>query len=307
MSDKLVQLKNSEGDTLTPNTKGMPTVGTDKIQDGAVTADKLDMGSISSYSQHAANWYDAYTLGNGIRVVHGTIGSLQGQGAYSDRTFSLPVGRRFIGEPTVIPIISKMRKYNDSEATYQAGKVIFANNYSDGKNFRLRMFSNTPSSFVPKFDCSYIAIGKARPKNMLDISDFVIGSLSSGQPQPDTRYRINNATAPIEVSPSDSYDIVVRYDNTNTVKGMRVGIHQCDANGNFLSDSGWKQLTKTSYQESMYYAGSYSFTTSTTTKYLKLVFSLSTTSSEVTTGGTENTTACNTVEEFLRGCVVMVQ
>lgn len=306
MSDKLVQLKNSEGDILTPNTKGMPTVGSNKIQNGSVTADKLEMGSIYSYNEFA--FYTGYTFKNGLRIVYGTVGSASGGGGvYSDREFTLPAGKRFIGSPTVLPIISKMRKYDDSAATYQAGKVTFVNNYSTGKFMKLRMFSSTPSSFTPKFDNSYIAIGKARPLNMLDISDFSIGSLSSGQADPSIRYRINNAAAPIEVAPGDGYDIIVRYDNTNTVKGMRVGIHQCDANGNFLSDSGWKQLTKTKTSGEEYYHGSFSFTTSTTTKYLKLVFSLSTTSSEVTTGGTENTTACSTVKEFLRGCVVMVQ
>lgn len=132
-----------------------------------------------------------------------------------------------------------------------------------------------------------------RGKNLLNISDFEMGGLSNGNPTTSS-YRIQNANHPIAVQPNTTYTLSAQL--VSPVQGFRVGVHECDATGSFISDSGWKQLYVPN-----------TFITGPNTYYLKMVGSLSTTSTNVSTGGTENTTACSTVAEFMRGCTLMLE
>ena len=136
---------------------------------------------------------------------------------------------------------------------------------------------------------------KLQNKNLLNISNMGIGSLTNGNVIPSDKTRINNGNHPIKVLPNTKYTFSVVL--SNEVKGVRVGVHSCDINGAFLTDSGWKQLVPNSY----------TITTSSDTHYLKFVFSLSTTSNTVTTGGTESTTTYNNVSDWLRGIKLQVE
>lgn len=125
-------------------------------------------------------------------------------------------------------------------------------------------------------------------KNLLNINTFVMGGMTNGN-LTTSGFRITNANSPIEVEPDTTYTLSVIL--SNDVLGMRVGVHECDENLVFKKDNGWKQLATTGY----------TFTTRSDTKYVKMVFSLSTTSANVTTGGTENTTNYTEVNEWIRG------
>lgn len=133
-------------------------------------------------------------------------------------------------------------------------------------------------------------------KNLLDISTFAIGGMNAGTPAVYEQYRINNANSPIPVEPNGTYTLQASLGST--IKGLRVGIHSCDANGTFVSDSSWKQLASEPY----------TFTVGANIGYVKFVFSLSTTSSTVTMGGTENTTGgFASASEWLRGTTLQFE
>ena len=133
-----------------------------------------------------------------------------------------------------------------------------------------------------------------RGKNLLNIADFEMGGLYNGDPSPST-YRINNANHAIAVQPNTAYTLSAQL--VSPVQGFRVGIHEIAKDGTFLRDLGWKQIG----------TAPVAMTTDSDTYYLKMVGSLSTTSTNVTTGGTENTTACDTVTEFMRGCTLQFE
>ena len=150
---------------------------------------------------------------------------------------------------------------------------------------------STATDFEPYIGQDYeVNLGK----NLLDISTFAIGSLVYGQPRPDILYRINCGNNPIPALPNTTYTISCVLGDT--VKGVRVGVHQLTASKTFISDSGWQQIG----------TNKYTFTTGATTGYMALIFSLSTTSSTVDTS-TENTTAYNDAQEWLRGMVVQCE
>lgn len=161
----------------------------------------------------------------------------------------------------------------------------------DNFSFYVQVEEGTATSFEPYQSQSYII--DLRGKNLLNISDFAMGGLSNGNPTTSS-YRIQNADHPIAVQPNTTYTLSAQL--VSPVQGFRVGVHECGANGSFISDSGWKQLYVPN-----------TFTTGPNTYYLKMVGSLSTTSTNVSTGGTENTTACTTVTEFMRGCTLMLE
>ena len=220
---------------------------------------------------------------------------------------TLPPGKYTVSLTNTIPLNARIRfLYNDN--TYVDGgipsgeKTVTVTTTNEAKGVRL-WFSGTDGTNVNgvKFKIQ-VEAGEAATdfqlhgrypinlgKNMLNISDFAMGGLSNGQPSA-SDYRINNALSPIKVLPSTTYTLSVQLGST--VKGYRVGVHECKKDGTFIRDLGWKQLVP----------GSYSFTTDSDTYIIKLVGSLSTTSDNVTTGSTENTTSCSTVEEFMRGC-----
>lgn len=133
-----------------------------------------------------------------------------------------------------------------------------------------------------------------RGKNLLNIADFEMGGLYNGEPSAST-YRINNANHAIAVQPNTAYTLSAQL--VSPVQGFRVGIHEIAKDGTFLRDLGWKQLG----------TAPVTLTTDSDTYYLKMVGSLSTTSTNVTTGGTEDTTACTTVAEFMRGCTLQLE
>lgn len=152
---------------------------------------------------------------------------------------------------------------------------------------------STATTYEPYQGQSYLV--DLRGTNLLDLNSFVIGGMSSGVPSPTTKYRINNADKPIKVEPDTAYTISAQL--VSPVQGFRVGIHECQADGTFIQDLGWKQLA----------TAATTFTTGSTTGLVKIVGSLSTTSTNVSTGNTENTTACDTVDEFMRGCTLMLE
>lgn len=151
--------------------------------------------------------------------------------------------------------------------------------------------TSTATAYEPYHRQSYNI--DLRGKNLLNISDFAMGGLFNGNPSTSS-FRIQNADHPIAVQPNTTYTLSVQL--VSPVQGFRVGVHECDATGSFISDSGWKQLYVPN-----------TFITGPNTYYLKMVGSLSTTSTNVSTGGTENTTACSTVTEFMRGCTLMLE
>ena len=112
--------------------------------------------------------------------------------------------------------------------------------------------------------------------NLINDADIINGSLSSGNIVSGYGYRLvtNN---PIPVKSSTDYNINFR--NIGEFKGVRVGIHSYDAEGNFISDSGWVSFTNLQA----------TIKTGANWKSVRFVFSFSKTSTSVTTGGTEYT------------------
>ena len=134
-------------------------------------------------------------------------------------------------------------------------------------------------------------------KNLINLSDFDITSLNNGAPYNTIRYRIANPSHAIPVKPNQSYTISTVLGDT--VKGMRVGIQECALDGTFIRDNGWQQIG----------VNPYVYTASADCYNLKLVFSLSTTSSNVTTSGTEDTTSYQgqTPSDWLRGAKIQLE
>ena len=112
--------------------------------------------------------------------------------------------------------------------------------------------------------------------NRINDADIINSSLSSGNIVSGYGYRLvtNN---PIPVKSSTDYNINFR--NIGEFKGVRVGIHSYDAEGNFISDSGWVSFTDLQA----------TIKTGANCKSVRFVFSFSKTSTSVTTGGTEYT------------------
>ena len=153
-------------------------------------------------------------------------------------------------------------------------------------------YGPTATEYEPYHGQSYLI--DLRGKNLLNISDFEMGGLTNGNPTT-SDYRIENANHPIAVQPNTTYTLSAQL--VSPVQGFRVGVHECQADGTFIRDLGWKQIG----------TDPVALTTGSDTYYLKMVGSLSTTSTNVSTGGTENTTACSTVTEFMRGCTLMFE
>lgn len=76
--------------------------------------------------------------------------------------------------------------------------------------------------------------------NLINDADIINGSLSSGNIVSGYGYRLvtNN---PIQIK--SSTDCNINFRNIGEFKGVRVGIHSYDAEGNFISDSGWVSFT----------------------------------------------------------------
>lgn len=132
-------------------------------------------------------------------------------------------------------------------------------------------------------------------RNYFATSTFEMGGMTNGN-RTASSFRITNANHPFSVTPSTKYTLNIC--DWSEFLGVRVGIHSCDEDGNFLTDSGWKQFYNNNPME---------FTTASNVHYLKFVFTVSTTGTNVTTGGTEDTTAFINVKDWLRGCLIKIE
>lgn len=133
-------------------------------------------------------------------------------------------------------------------------------------------------------------------RNLLPISYFSIGGMTNGLSTSDIKYRINNVAHPILVDASTEY--ILNVNDFGEFKGLRVGIHTCTKDGTFIHDSGWLQLKNNT---------PYHFITREDAESLKFVFTGSTTSEEVVTNSTENTTIYNSPEEWLRKAKIKLE
>ena len=112
--------------------------------------------------------------------------------------------------------------------------------------------------------------------NLINDADIINGSLSSGNILSGYGYRlVTNNPIPVK----SSTDCNINFRNIGEFKGVRVGIHSYDAEGNFISDSGWVSFTNLQA----------TIKTGANWKSVRFVFSFSKTSTSVTTGGTEYT------------------
>lgn len=144
---------------------------------------------------------------------------------------------------------------------------------------------STATAYEPYHGQEYeIDLGNLVSESMFEMGGMTNGNLSANS------YRITNANTPIKVKPSTTYTLSVALGSS--VMGFRVGIHECAADGTFIRDLGWKQIGTTPY----------TFTTGADCYNIKFVCSLSTTSTTVTTGDSENTLAFTSVISWLRGC-----
>ena len=128
-------------------------------------------------------------------------------------------------------------------------------------------------------------------ENLFDISTFEMGGMVSGQITT-SNARITNINNPLKVEPNTEYEISVNLGGD--IKGFRIGIHQLDANKNFLSDSNWQQLVPNPYK----------FTTGANTAYIGIVCSCSVTSETVISGSNESGYQASTPTQWLRGCML---
>ena len=173
------------------------------------------------------------------------------------------------------------------------GSIVHYSQYVAFENLELKIQleeGSTATSFVP-YQSQECTLELA--KDYFDISTFGMGGMNSGHLY-ELNYRITNIENPLEIKPSTQYTISVKLGGS--VKGFRLGVHQLDKNKNFLSDSNWQNV----------YRNPYTFTTRSDAKYIGIVCSLSTTSTNVTTGGTESQVAYTSPSEWLRGCEVHI-
>lgn len=145
---------------------------------------------------------------------------------------------------------------------------------SNFPNFEL--YGASPS---PEFPSKIRSIGD--DINLINNTDIVNGSLRNGNILSNYKYRLVTNT-PIVVDSSEN--CIINYQNLGEFKGIRIGIHSYDADGNFISDSAWMSIPNT-------------FKTEENCKSIRIVFSFSKTSSTVSTGSTEYTGDV-TQEEF---------
>lgn len=175
--------------------------------------------------------------------------------------------------------------------TWSSGKYLWT---------RSKIVYKNPSSTVyttPICDSSWEAVNEVEVggRNYFATSTFEMGGMSNGNCDASS-FRINNANHPFSVTPSTKYTLNIC--DWSEFLGVRVGIHSCDEDGNFLTDTGWKQFYNNNPME---------FTTASNVHYLKFVFSVSTTGTNVTTGGTEDTTSFINVKDWLRGCLIKIE
>lgn len=181
--------------------------------------------------------------------------------------------------------------------TLQRAVMLYFSTYQNSPVFELRNFQIEIGPTATEFDVSrtqMYPIDLRIGKNMLSIDFLSVGGLAvTGNVYPAKRYQINNALSPIKVNPNTTYTISANLGTT--VMGMRVYVQECDAYTVPISGI-WRQLASEAY----------TFTTSSSTEYIKLALSLSTTDTTVT-DSTENTTEFDSAEEWLRGSTLQVE
>lgn len=107
-------------------------------------------------------------------------------------------------------------------------------------------------------------------KNELDIQNIIVGGLVNGNIVSNTISRLVTKE-PIPVKSSTTYNI--NFNEYGEFKGVRIGIHSLDSEGNFLKDSGWLNFSDT--KQIIY-------TTAENCKSIRIIFSFSKTSQAVT-------------------------
>lgn len=107
-------------------------------------------------------------------------------------------------------------------------------------------------------------------KNELDIQNIIVGGLVNGNIVSNTISRLVTKE-PISVKSSTTYNI--NFNEYGEFKGVRIGIHSFDSEGNFLKDSGWLNFSDT--KQIIY-------TTAENCKSIRIVFSFSKTAQTVT-------------------------
>ena len=176
--------------------------------------------------------------------------------------------------------------------------TLFFDTFTNSPIFELQNFQIEFGAEATEFDGSVpqnIPIDLRTGKNLLSTDFFSMGALMNGMPVSSILYRINNALAPIRVKPNTTYTISAGL--VSPVLGMMVDVQQCAANFQYVQSSGWKQLA----------TGNYTFTTGSNIYYIMLSFGISTTSTTVTEGSTEDTTAYSSASQWLRGTTLQVE
>lgn len=246
----------------------------------ACTIDKIQVKPSSTYAvdNHCTNGYTIRNLVDAYKSDGTFISRLLNNGS-NGATFTTTADTAFIN--LTLSEASDTMRWGDYQTDFANGTI------------QPQIELGSPATdFEPYIGQSYeVNLGK----NLLDISTFAVGGMVNGTAQPDTKYRINNAANPIKVEPNTTYSISCVLGDT--VKGFRVGVHSLSGSKTFISDSQWQRVTSSAY----------TFTTGATTEYIALVCSLSTTSTTVTTGSTENTTVCATVDDFMRGAKLQAE
>lgn len=107
-------------------------------------------------------------------------------------------------------------------------------------------------------------------KNELDIQNIIVGGLVNGNIVSNIISRLVTKE-PIPVKSSTTYNI--NFNEYGEFKGVRIGIHSLDSEGNFLKDSGWLNFSNT--KQIIY-------TTAENCKSIRIVFSFSKTAQTVT-------------------------
>ena len=107
--------------------------------------------------------------------------------------------------------------------------------------------------------------------NELDIKNIIVGGLVNGNIVSNTISRLVTKE-PIPVKSSTAYNI--NFNELGEFKGVRIGIHSLDSEGNFLKDSGWLNFSATKQ---------ITYTTAENCKSIRIVFSFSKTAQTVTT------------------------
>lgn len=168
---------------------------------------------------------------------------------------------------------------NDGSTTYKGiGEIevkdlmIVEGTYTADNFPDFELYGASPS---PEFPSEIKSVGD--DVNLLNKQDIINGSLSQGNILQQYNYRLSTNN-PILVEPSTNYNI--NFKELGEFKGIRIGIHSYDSDGNFINDSGWIGFFDTMQT---------TYTTKNNCKYIRIVFSFSKTSNSVTTGGTEYT------------------